>query len=450
MGRPLSVGNTISLSINPGLFTSFTTYTYTPYLDLGDEASPAADTLIRGTPFQEVLTNFPLASQIVSGLFLDINLTGPTGPSQSYDRTLVDRIGYAARQGGSATSIPIDPSSGPAVSDVDIQTINVLPGLQSQAVAQLLLDRLAQEDPVVSTGVAQAVTTSGTTDAVRSSIITAEQSERPVALRSQTEATNLAVGGMLAAYFDRPGVTISGTRMDPSTGGLDFSFDLRRETMRVIPGPGQNPQAVLAFNFTKGLLDNAYEQEVVPSTPDTTNLGTLEIIQQALAQNIPFATFTTDNLSALSALDLSADVKARIAMAVSLGEIVVVPINNVTIGGTQAITWLEINPRTGDVSGVLEDGTRSEIAEEMRDRKRRDDTGGGSTGQTRGRGQKLGGKSAAAPTTAPDLPRNPFAKQALAIKLFDLRASRARARGRFFQIRRSPWLRPAGRFDCPG
>ena len=108
-----------------------------------------------------------------------------------------------------------------------------------------------------------------TTDAVRSSIITAEQSELvQFALRSQKEAANLAVGRFARRLLRPPGVTIAGTRIDPSTGGLDFSFDLRRETMRVIPGPGQNPQAVVAFNFTKGLLDNAFEQDVVPSTQD--------------------------------------------------------------------------------------------------------------------------------------------------------------------------------------
>ena len=58
----------------PSLFISVTTNTYSPYIDIGDEAypDPSHDQVIRGTDYQEVLTNFPLASQILTGLFLEM------------------------------------------------------------------------------------------------------------------------------------------------------------------------------------------------------------------------------------------------------------------------------------------------------------------------------------------------------------------------------------------
>ena len=56
--------------------------------------------------------------------------------------------------------------------------------------------------------------------------------------------------------------------------------------------------------------------------------------------------------------------QARITTAVERGEVVLTPIRPVMIGSTPAITWLEIDLTTGEVSGVLPDGTRSDIAEE--------------------------------------------------------------------------------------
>ena len=53
--------------------------------------------MIQGQAYQEVFTNFPLGSQLVTGLFLDISLSGPQGPATTLEKTLLDREGYAAR-----------------------------------------------------------------------------------------------------------------------------------------------------------------------------------------------------------------------------------------------------------------------------------------------------------------------------------------------------------------
>ena len=66
---------------------SSTTNTYSPYIEVGDVAySSDHDQNIVGDSYQEVLTNFPLGSQILTGLFLNISLSGPQGPTQTYQR----------------------------------------------------------------------------------------------------------------------------------------------------------------------------------------------------------------------------------------------------------------------------------------------------------------------------------------------------------------------------
>jgi len=364
VGRPLSIGNFVNTTSISGLFFGVTTNTYSPYIDVGDEAYPdgSHDEFIRGTDYQEYLTNFAGASQLLTGLFLDVDLSGPGVPTQTYERTLVDRIGFAARQGGSG-AVGLNASGGAPISDADITTINVLPGLQSPAALPPIVAQIAGQRPLVTTVSGQAPD-STTVSAMRRGLISAEQAELvQFALRSQDEAANLAGENSVAAYFDRPGVTIAGSHFDRSSGAIDLSFDLRREDLRVVPYPGQNPQAEVAFNFAKGLIDNVYEQDVVPAVAESTNLGTFAILQQALAQNIPLVTIGPDNLPALDALNLPAEAKARIAAAIGQGAVVAVPAQTVTMGTAQVLTWLEMNPTTGAVSGVLQDGTRSDLVE---------------------------------------------------------------------------------------
>jgi hypothetical protein len=78
VGRPLTIGNFVSASGLGAVFTS-ETFTYAPYVDLGDEAypEPNQDELIPGTNYQETYTNFPLGNQVLTGLFLNVTFSGP-------------------------------------------------------------------------------------------------------------------------------------------------------------------------------------------------------------------------------------------------------------------------------------------------------------------------------------------------------------------------------------
>ena len=178
----------------------------------------------------------------------------------------------------------------------------MLPGLQSLAAKQPLLDHLRDEQSLLSTVTASSVLSSPNVENLRSTVITAEQAE-PVqyAVLAQEEVANLEVGDLSAAYFDRPSITIAGSNFDTTKRSLDRSFNLLNNAMRVIPAPGQNTQAAVMLNVTRGLLDNTLEDDVVPVPPGGTSLGTFSIIQQAVSHRVPFATIGRDNLESLSA-----------------------------------------------------------------------------------------------------------------------------------------------------
>ena len=69
------------------------------------------------------------------------------------------------------------------------------------------------------------------------------------------------------------------------------------------------------------------------------------------------------NFSILQTLAISEDAKAYITTAIDDGKVVIVPAQEVPIGDTSAVSWYEIDPKTGELSGVLENGIRSVAVE---------------------------------------------------------------------------------------
>ena len=103
VGVPVSVGNFVS-GESVGAVFSTTTFTYSPYVRLGNDDTPDDDTIITGSDYQELFTNFANANQVLTGLFLNVSSISPelNGAAQNttVQKTLFDRIGFAARQSG--------------------------------------------------------------------------------------------------------------------------------------------------------------------------------------------------------------------------------------------------------------------------------------------------------------------------------------------------------------
>ena len=81
-----------------------------------------------------MITNFPLGSQILTGLFLNITLSGPQGRRHlPEDPGRSDRL-RRTPGGGNIVLPPISPTGQPILTNNDLWTLNALPGLQSPAV----------------------------------------------------------------------------------------------------------------------------------------------------------------------------------------------------------------------------------------------------------------------------------------------------------------------------
>jgi transglutaminase-like putative cysteine protease len=355
VGRPLTIGNFVAQSGIGAIFTEVTN-TYTPYIVVGDDAladSQLPDAIV-GQPYQEVLTNFPLASQILTGLFLNVTLAGPGTTTQTFSQTVVDRIGYAARQGmGAPEDLSVSPSDPPIISPFDLTTLNILPGLQSPGAAQLEQERANQELASVSTDTDP--TTVDQTDAL---MAVARSELANFAVFSDDETADLEHGFSVEAYFDAPRVTTFSSQLVTAnnTSTISYSIDLVNDSVRAIASPGQSVQATLGFAGTRGIFDSILESQILPVPPGGQNLSAAAIIQQSVQQGIPLVVISAGNLSLLQALNLPADAASRITTNVQNGLAVIVPTQPLTVNGTQTTAWYDFNPTTGEIIAESQNG----------------------------------------------------------------------------------------------
>ena len=360
VGRPLTVGNFVSTS-GGGFIITLTTNTYTPYINMGDEAYPDAshDEVVTGTPYQEVLTNFPFGTQLLTGLFLNMTLSGPGAGSQTFSQTLVDRIGYAAREGLAAPeNLSVSPSAPPIISPFDLTTVNLQPGLQSAAAAQLAQEEVTQRQATISQ------VSAPTNEEETAFLVALARSEvTNFAVGSDRESANLARGFSVAAYSDVPRITTFSSRVmtTNNTATISYSIDLVRDSIRAVAAPGQNVQASLAFGAARGVFDSFLEDQALPSGGQ--DMSAAAIVEQSMNQGIPLAFITAGNISLLQTLNLPADALARITTNVENGLAVIVPTRAITVNGAPTTAWFNYNPKTGETISESQTGGHQSLLE---------------------------------------------------------------------------------------
>jgi transglutaminase-like putative cysteine protease/uncharacterized membrane protein len=361
-GKPLSIGNLVAQQSLPGLVFVSRTTTYTPYLLLHDVALPAASQPepLMGSSFQEVLTNFPAGSSVLTGLFLSIDTSSPTGASEHFARSLVDRIGYAARQGLIATDVSIDPNGSPALTSFDTYTLLINSGDQNRNIAGPLLEAAADQ-------FTQAWTTETENIASRIDSLLAVARARLVnfAAMSDLQTANIEHGYSVAAYFDKPRITLFSTslKIENDRSSLQFGFDLVQDAMRALAQSGQNRAAPFSFAGARGIYDSILESQSVPVSTNGVNASSALIILQSMEAGIPLTSLGADDQAELQLLDLPLDAKARITSELTQGRLVIVPRQAIEVGGDQVTAWWVIDPNSGEILSAGQNGAYQGLSE---------------------------------------------------------------------------------------
>lgn len=365
VGRPATFGHYEVQAASGGLFGSGI-FTYQPYLLIDGEVIGHAPLVLPGVAYQEVFLG--VMQEFVSLLAVQFDLEAPDGTIEHHERTLVDRLGPAARDGSTTATLAVPDGTTPVVTEMDLLTVNVLPGAQGLdpiAAQESRIAPIAAEFtallPTLTQIAAQGV--AGPTDTMT---LRRGNELASALIRLASQTLTMSMGGaadralrqlergfLMRSYFDAPRLLVAVSRADAT--GVRLKLDLRRTAARSIPYPGQVADQASRFEFVRGLLDSAIETELMRSVTTGTVHSTTALFA-ALPDGVGVELIDATTAALLDTLAITDDAKARIRAALAAGNSVLVPRAMVPFDGGNHVAWFEIDGRTNYPIGVTEDG----------------------------------------------------------------------------------------------
>ena len=377
-GNILSVGNLVQQGGGGGLDISATTFTYTPYLLIGSGgADIGQDTVITGSSYQEMYTNFPLATTIVTGVFLEVDADNIGYAQKPYTRTIFDRVGPAGRQGNSTVSVTVPATPAPVFTDYDITTLDVLTGRQLLAAFQAQQTRLnnaIEQYQAIQPALAALPTSGALTASQRATIDQGVMlgrymtiAENETIVMGYDGAADAVAGQMDTGYYVRvyansPRLTIAASSFDQTSGNATFRLDVLKNDMRVVPGINQISTAPYYEEVARGMLESTLEAPVLASVTGQaaldigTVMGALGSAQLLTVLGPPTNSQQSYNPNALDSTTLTPDAQALILEAVQNGSIVIAPTQMVTVNGMTTVGWWETDANGHTVSHFVDGG----------------------------------------------------------------------------------------------
>jgi uncharacterized membrane protein/uncharacterized protein YegL len=370
VGEPVTLGHMVQSQGQGGLIFSNIFHTYTPYLMLAD-----ADSLLEGEPFQELITNFPLGTQIVTGEWLIIDLHHPDGSVESHERTLYDALGYDVRLNGGTISV----GDGGRTDEPFISELSLFTGLfapsfvpaeaidrEYAAAATAVTEGQSAYDMVNAIMADDEVDPDETDDLMEAvkAISRLTRASQRVLLTQHAAAADfgtqrLGDAFLVRPYYDMPRVHLMAWETNTISGDQRVTLDLRRNKIRALPHPGQSLRGWQAFNVSYGLAAMNLESDLLQRfSPDEPVHSVANILSVAQDQGIPLAVISPANLADLAALPISAEAKARITadLVQNPRHFVIVPSQPVLLGDVETVGWLRSDVVSGETIDVSEDG----------------------------------------------------------------------------------------------
>jgi len=193
-----------------------------------------------------------------------------------------------------------------------------------------------------------------------------------LALRFAAESDSLsgliADGSGVMLAWTTPRILIAGVEVATSgnrRADAKMTLDLRMDEVRSYPYPGAPTRLAILFNAARGIQESVIEGALVSLTTGRRETATtVRLIQAAEAANVPLLVISASTRSTLN--DLPGAPPACLQMmeaAIAHGREVIVPARAVLLAGAQRWGWWELNPGSGEVVGVMEDGQHQGMVE---------------------------------------------------------------------------------------
>ena len=117
-GKPVALAHVVNPQSVSGLVFGNNIVDYTPYFIVGEDTNTAE--IVVGAPFQDLVSSFASVTNLHVAEWLQFDLREPGGATKTYEREIIDLIGYDKRQNGGAISFASGSQSQPMVQTTDM------------------------------------------------------------------------------------------------------------------------------------------------------------------------------------------------------------------------------------------------------------------------------------------------------------------------------------------
>ena len=374
VGKPLSIGHFVNSSAQGGLIGANYTHTYSPYILVGqNDGNIEDDPIIRGQDYQEFISSIfgALANSVVTGVFLEMDVIQPGGQKETFERALVDRIGFAARNSSGETNLKLDLSSGQtAISPVDIFSLHIESGVVSATLRSTYVDQFNKVKQALI-AIFQKIQNQGDNPSEQDvnqaqqlmlsfALLYTQSTNNEFSQLSNLSTNSIANIHLIKAYFNKPRIILSSSETVDSKQIM--KMDIIRNNIRVFAFPEQSLAALITFNVSYGIVESINEDFIASSNIQTDNnaivarVSVHEIFRRAKEQGIELTILDKSKGDLLKGFDFSEEAKIRISQALEQGKIVLTPNKSVQVNNEKTISWFVIDLATGSVTDTAESG----------------------------------------------------------------------------------------------
>ncbi|HLE57837.1 MAG TPA: transglutaminase family protein, partial [Rhodothermia bacterium] len=194
-----------------------------------------------------------------------------------------------------------------------------------------------------------------------------------LALRFAAESDSLsrliADGTALALAWATPRILIVGIEMtakDRDQMEANVSLDLRLDELRAYPWPAAPARVVPIFQTARGIQESVIEGRLVAlATGRDPTANTAQLVSAAQKQGVPLVVISTSTRSRLGEIapGVPATCVQMMDAALAKGREIIIPSRAIALGGEQRWGWWEVDPASGQVIGVMQNGEHQGMVE---------------------------------------------------------------------------------------
>ena len=366
--KALTIGHIVVTESQGGVFSTIT-HTYTPFFALAGD-----DFLTLGAEFQDILTNFPLASNFTTAEWLNVTLTNPDGQEQTFTREIKDMIGLDARTFGGNLTLALPEENRPFTSLDDAFAVWFLPNQLANtqyADSQQAANTFAVIDAAaVVNSVPNPLATPLDRQVWQQAILDyflARNQQYAIAGLEFARLADPAVADIesnlrVKLFYDQPRIIITSSAGQPD-GTIETSIDLRTTEAQAVVYPGQSAQAEFSAQWIKGVIESYYETEIAARLAGDIPVSTARLFDELHTQGSMPVLITPETMDFLDLYYSDRQAVAYARQALLEGKHILIPPGPVLLDGKEITGWWEIDPQTGETISLLENGQHTAALE---------------------------------------------------------------------------------------